>query len=86
MNGKAAIVVPVNVLFDGGAGETVRRKLLVECDMHTLLRLPAGVFYAQSAEDSENLPDPDVLAREIAENLEAATEQFSGIYQELAKE
>jgi type I restriction enzyme M protein len=177
MNGKAAIVVPDNVLFEGGAGETVRRKLLAECDVHTLLRLPTGVFYAQgvkanvlffdrkparekpwteklwiydlrtnqhftlktnplrfedlqdfikcyhpanrferraterfkafsyeellqrdkvsldifwlkdeSLEDSENLPDPEVLAREIAENLEAAMEQFSGIYQELEKE
>jgi type I restriction enzyme M protein len=177
MNGKAAIVVPDNVLFEGGAGETVRRKLLAECDVHTLLRLPTGVFYAQgvkanvlffdrkparekpwteklwiydlrtnqhftlktnplrfddlqdfikcyhpanrfergaterfraftydellqrdkvsldifwlkdeSLEDSENLPDPEVLAREIADNLEAAMEQFGGIYQELGKE
>lgn len=176
MNGKAAIVVPDNVLFEGGAGETVRRKLLAECDVHTLLRLPTGVFYAQgvkanvlffdrkparekawteklwiydlrtnqhftlktnplrfedlqdfikcyhpanrferrgteqfraftydellqrdkvsldifwlkddSLEDSENLPGPEVLAREITENLEAALEQFSGIYQELEK-
>ncbi|MCK6562374.1 SAM-dependent DNA methyltransferase [candidate division KSB1 bacterium] len=176
MNGKAAIVVPDNVLFEGGAGETVRRKLLAECDVHTLLRLPTGVFYAQgvkanvlffdrrparekpwteklwiydlrtnrhftlktnplrfedlqdfikcyhpanrferraterfkafsydelllrdkvsldifwlkdeSLEDSENLPDPEVLAREIAENLEAAMEQFSTIHQELEK-
>ena len=45
--GRAAIVVPDNVLFEGGAGETVRRKLLHECDVHTLLRLPTGVFYAQ---------------------------------------
>src|SRR3990170_2523990 len=47
VNGRAAIVVPDNVLFEGGAGETVRRKLLHECDVHTLLRLPTGVFYAQ---------------------------------------
>ena len=170
INGKAAIVVPDNVLFEGGAGETIRRKLLHECDVHTLLRLPTGVFYAQgvkanvlffdrkpasenpwteklwiydlrtnkhftlktnplryedlrdfikcynpenrherveterfrgfaydelmqrdkvsldifwlkdeSLEDAENLPDPDVLASEIAENLEAALEQFSSI-------
>ena len=46
-NGRAAVVVPDNVLFEGGAGETVRRKLLQECDVHTLLRLPTGVFYAQ---------------------------------------
>lgn len=47
INGKAAIVVPDNVLFEGGAGETVRKKLLAECDVHTLLRLPTGIFYAQ---------------------------------------
>lgn len=47
MHGRAAIVVPDNVLFEGGAGETVRRKLLHECDVHTLLRLPTGIFYSQ---------------------------------------
>jgi type I restriction enzyme M protein len=47
INGGAAVVVPDNVLFEGGAGETVRRKLLHECDVHTLLRLPTGIFYAQ---------------------------------------
>ncbi|MFN2485229.1 MAG: class I SAM-dependent DNA methyltransferase, partial [Acidimicrobiia bacterium] len=46
-NGRAAVVVPDNVLFEGGAGETVRRQLMKECDVHTLLRLPTGVFYAQ---------------------------------------
>jgi type I restriction enzyme M protein len=47
INGSAAVVVPDNVLFEGGAGETVRRRLMQECDVHTLLRLPTGVFYAQ---------------------------------------
>ena len=47
ISGRAAVVVPDNVLFEGGAGETVRRKLLHECDVHTLLRLPTGIFYAQ---------------------------------------
>jgi type I restriction enzyme M protein len=47
INARAAVVVPDTVLFDGGAGETVRRRLLDECDAHTLLRLPTGVFYAQ---------------------------------------
>ena len=47
INGKCAIVVPDNILFEGGAGETVRRRLLHECDVHTLLRLPTGIFYAQ---------------------------------------
>jgi type I restriction enzyme M protein len=46
-NGRAAVVLPDNVLFEGGAGETIRRRLLQECDLHTLLRLPTGLFYAQ---------------------------------------
>jgi type I restriction enzyme M protein len=45
--GRAAVVVPDNVLFEGGAGETIRRRLLHDCDVHTLLRLPTGIFYAQ---------------------------------------
>jgi type I restriction enzyme M protein len=174
INGKAAIVVPDNVLFEGGAGETVRKKLLQECDVHTLLRLPTGVFYAQgvkanvlffdrkeaserpwtqtlwiydlrtnkhftlktnmlrledlqdfircynpqnrhdrkeserfksftyeqllqrdkvnldifwlkdeSLEDTANLPAPSIIAREIAENLQSALEQFSNIQEDL---
>ncbi|MGH9131528.1 MAG: type I restriction-modification system subunit M [Acidimicrobiales bacterium] len=47
IEGRAAVVVPDNVLFEGGAGESVRRKLLHECNVHTLLRLPTGIFYAQ---------------------------------------
>ncbi|GBU20436.1 DNA methyltransferase [Fibrobacteres bacterium R8-0-B4] len=46
-DGTAAIVVPDNVLFEGGAGETVRRKLLQTTNLHTILRLPTGIFYAQ---------------------------------------
>ena len=45
--GRAAVVVPDNVLFEGGAGETIRRKLLENADLHTILRLPTGIFYAQ---------------------------------------
>lgn len=176
INGRAAVVVPDNVLFEGGAGETIRRKLLHECDVHTLLRLPTGIFYAQgvkanvlffdrkpasekpwtsklwiydlrtnqhftlktnslkradlddfvasykpenrhkrkesarfhvfgyddlikrdkvsldifwlkddSLEDSANLPDPDVIAAEIAEDLQAALDQFAQIAAELRK-
>ncbi len=44
--GRAAVVVPDNVLFEGGAGETIRRKLLDNTDLHTILRLPTGIFYA----------------------------------------
>ncbi len=183
MNGTAAVVVPDNVLFEGGAGEVVRRKLLHECDVHTLLRLPTGIFYAQgvkanvlffdrkpasetpwtrelwiydlrtnmdftlktrplvrgdldefvacyhpenrhdrtptwsaetpdarwraftydelmardkvnldifwlrdeSLEDSANLPEPDILAAEIVEDLQEALEQFKGIEGELGE-
>ncbi len=46
-HGRAAVVLPDNVLFEGGAGETVRRALLKQADVHTLLRLPTGIFYAQ---------------------------------------
>lgn len=45
--GRAAVVVPDNVLFEGGAGEVIRRKLLQTTDLHTILRLPTGIFYAQ---------------------------------------
>jgi len=181
VNGRCAIVVPDNVLFEGGAGETVRRKLLTQCDVHTLLRLPTGIFYAQgvkanvlffdarpaqekpwtktlwvydlrtnmrftlkesplkrsdldefvgcyhpanrhrrkptwgesnpdgrwrsfeydellkrdkvnldifwlkdqSLEDSDDLPDPDVLAQEIADDLQTALEQFSTVASKL---
>ena len=41
------MVLPDNVLFEGGAGETIRRELLKQADVHTLLRLPTGIFYAQ---------------------------------------
>ncbi len=176
IGGTAAIVVPDNVLFEGGAGETVRKRLLNQYDVHTLLRLPTGIFYAQgvkanvlfferkpasttpwtetlwiydlrtnkhftlkrdpmtyedltdfldcynpenrhdreeterfkayeyddlierdktnldifwlkddSLEDTENLPDPDVLASDIVENLGAALEQFTGIQEELTE-
>jgi type I restriction enzyme M protein len=44
--GRAAVVVPDNVLFEGGAGELIRRELLKRCDVHTLLRLPTGIWYS----------------------------------------
>jgi len=174
IGGTAAIVVPDNVLFEGGAGETVRERLLNQYDVHTLLRLPTGIFYAQgvkanvlffdrkpasetpwtetlwiydlrtnkhftlkrdpmtfedltdflgcyspdnrydreeterfkaydydelierdktnldifwlkddSLEETENLPEPEVLASDIVENLGAALEQFRSIQEEL---
>ena len=175
-HGRAAIVVPDNVLFEGGAGETVRRELLKQADVHTLLRLPTGIFYAQgvkanvlffdrkpaaekpwtsklwiydlrtnkhftlkenplkrtdlddfvacynpknrherkesdrfksfayeellkrdklnldifwlkdeSLEDSANLPDPDIIAAEIVEDLQAALAQFAEIASDLKR-
>ena len=63
--GRAAVVVPDNVLFEGGAGETIRKKLLENTDLHTILRLPTGVFYAQGVkanviffDNREASPDP----------------------------
>ena len=47
IHGRCAIVMPDNVLFEGGAGETVRKNMLQQFDVHTLLRLPTGLFYAQ---------------------------------------
>ncbi len=47
VNGRAAVVLPDNVLFEGGAGEIIRKKLLEETNLHTILRLPTGIFYAQ---------------------------------------
>ena len=46
VGGRAAVVVPDNVLFEGGAGERIRRELLRRCDVHTLLRLPTGIWYS----------------------------------------
>ena len=63
--GRAAVVVPDNVLFEGGAGETIRKKLLENTDLHTILRLPTGVFCAQGVkaiviffDNREASPDP----------------------------
>ena len=64
LNGRAAVVLPDNVLFDSGAGETIRRKLLQQCDVHTLLRLPTGIFYAGGVKANvlffdKKPPEPD---------------------------
>jgi type I restriction enzyme M protein len=63
--GRGAVVVPDNVLFEGGAGETVRRKLLENTDLHTILRLPTGIFYKPGVkanviffDNREASPDP----------------------------
>ncbi|MEW1999790.1 N-6 DNA methylase [Streptomyces coelicoflavus] len=51
-DGRAAVVVPDSVLFEGGPGELIRRRLLAACDVHTLLRLPTGIFYARGLKAS----------------------------------
>ncbi|HYH16098.1 MAG TPA: N-6 DNA methylase, partial [Flavisolibacter sp.] len=50
--GRAAVVLPDNVLFEGGSGETIRKKLLEEVNLHTILRLPTGIFYAQGVKSN----------------------------------
>jgi type I restriction enzyme M protein len=50
--GRAAVVIPDNVLFEGGAAAVVRRSLLETCHVHTLLRLPTGLFYAQGVKSN----------------------------------
>lgn len=69
-SGKAAVVVPDNVLFEGGSGETVRKRLLETTDLHTILRLPTGIFYAQGVKANvlffDNKPaSKDPWTREI---------------------
>ena len=68
--GKAAVVVPDNVLFEGGAGETVRQKLLQTTDLHTILRLPTGIFYKPGVKANVIFFDkkpasPDMQTKEI---------------------
>lgn len=68
--GVAAVVVPDNVLFEGGAGETIRRKLLETTDLHTILRLPTGIFYKPGVKANVIFFDkrpasPDVQTKEI---------------------
>ncbi len=62
--GKAAVVVPDNVLFEGGAGETVRKRLLESVDLHTILRLPTGIFYAQGVKANVLFFDAKPAAKE----------------------
>lgn len=68
--GKAAVVVPDNVLFEGGAGETVRQMLLKTTDLHTILRLPTGIFYKPGVKANAIFFDncaasPDVQTKEV---------------------
>jgi hypothetical protein len=61
--------VPDNVLFERGAGETVRRELLKQADVHTLLRLPTGIFYAQGVKANVLLTHSLPLIRAITLRL-----------------
>ncbi|MBN2352113.1 MAG: SAM-dependent DNA methyltransferase [Spirochaetales bacterium] len=63
-DGHAAVVVPDNVLFEGGAGETVRKKLMETTDLHTILRLPTGVFYKQGVKANVIFFDNKPAAKE----------------------
>ena len=62
--GKAAVVVPDNVLFEGGAGEIVRKKILETTDLHTILRLPKGIFYAQGVKANVIFFDANPASKE----------------------
>jgi type I restriction enzyme M protein len=73
INGRAAVVVPDNVLFEGGAGEAIRRNLLTTCDVHTLLRLPTGIFYAQGVK-------ANVLFFDVREGSDRAATKKLWIY------
>jgi len=70
INGTAAVVIPDNVLFEGGVGETVRKKLLNEFDFHTLLRLPTGLFYAKGVKANV------MFFQKKGKNEKAATEKL----------
>ena len=68
--GKAAVVVPDNVLFEGGAGETVQKKLLQTTDLHTILRLPTGIFYKPGVKANviffDKMPaSPDMQTKDV---------------------
>lgn len=62
--GRAAVVVPDNVLFEGGAGETVRKQLLKTTELHTILRLPTGIFYANGVKANVLFFDNKLAAKE----------------------
>jgi len=66
VTGRAAIVLPDNVLFEGGAGEIIRKKLMETCDLHTILRLPTGLFYAQGVKANVLFFDKKPAQKEAA--------------------
>jgi type I restriction enzyme M protein len=66
--GRAAVVVPDNVLFEGGAGEKIRRELLHRCNVHTLLRLPTGIWYSPGVKANVLFFDKKVARKSPATN------------------
>ena len=64
INGEAAVVLPDNVLFEGGAGETIRKELMQTTELHTILRLPTGIFYAQGVKANVLFFDNKEAAKE----------------------
>ena len=64
--GQAAVVLPDNVLFEGGAGETVRKKLMETTELHTILRLPTGIFYANGVKANVLFFDNRPASKETA--------------------
>ncbi|WMW77305.1 class I SAM-dependent DNA methyltransferase [Flavobacterium sp. 20NA77.7] len=64
-NGKAAVVLPDNVLFEGGAGESVRKKLLETTNLHTIIRLPTGIFYANGVKANVLFFDGKPASKEV---------------------
>lgn len=69
-DGQAAVVVPDNVLFERGAGEKIRRRLLETCNLHTILRLPQGIFYANGVKANvlffeAGLPESNSQTKEV---------------------
>jgi len=70
VSGRAAVVMPDNVLFEGGAGEALRKRLLEEFDFHTLVRLPTGIFYNQGVKANvlffdRAAPDSGIATKEL---------------------
>lgn len=64
-DGRAAVVLPDNVLFEKGAGETIRKKLMETMDLHTILRLPTGIFYAQGVRANVLFFDARPASKEV---------------------
>ncbi len=65
VTGKGAVVLPDNVLFEGGAGETIRKKLMETCNLHTILRLPTGLFYANGVKANVLFFDKKPASKEV---------------------